>query len=209
MARVTKELIITHSREYLKEVRFKKIVSLSALLKAIGVSKGVFYYYFKDKEELLYEIIIPDIKQKELEVSKKISKFPTLRERLHFMFGFFTDKKLADELNELENFYLYLLHHTSESKFFVAIYDKIQKSRKSLILQQIRYFNIKITRDIMILVDYVDDTMIFYHIFNKKIRDKAPKREIIAIIDVLCRLIENTGKKSAKKRKSKQNAIDS
>ena len=200
MARATKELIITRSREYLKKLRFAKPVSLSALLKAIGVSKGVFYYYFKDKEELLYEIIIPDIKKKELELSKKVAQFPTLKERLRFMFEVFTNEKLIDELNEIENFYFYLLHHTSESKFFATIYDKIQKSRKSLILQQIRYFNIKITKDINILLDYIHDTIIYYHIFNKKVRGKAPRREILAFVDMLCRIIE--GEKVRKKSES-------
>lgn len=202
MARVTKELIITRSREYLKVVRFAKPMSLSALLKSIGVSKGVFYYYFKDKEELFYEIIIPDIKQKELEISKKVSKFPTLKERLHFMFELFTDEKLDAELNEVENFYLYSLHNTSKSKFFAAIYDKIKKSRKSLILQQIRYFNIKITKDITTLLDYIHDTVIFYHIFNKRLKGKAPRREISAFVDMLCRMIE--GEKVRKKSESKR-----
>lgn len=202
MARVTKELIITRSREYLKVVRFAKPVSLSALLKSIGVSKGVFYYYFKDKEELFYEIIIPDIKQKELEISKKVSKFPTLKERLRVMFELFTDEKLDAELNEVENFYLYSLHNTNKSKFFAAIYDKIKKSRKSLILQQIRYFNIKITKDITTLLDYIHDTVIFYHIFNKRLKGKAPRREISAFVDMLCRMIE--GEKVRKKSESKR-----
>lgn len=193
MARVTKELIIARSREYLKMVRFSKPVSLSALLKAIGVSKGVFYYYFKDKEELLYAIIIPDIKKKELEISKKVSQFSTLKERLRVMFELFTNEKLSDELNEVENFYLFLLQNTCESKFFADIYNKIQKSRKSLILQQIRYFNVKITKDINILLDYIHDTVIYYHIFNKKIKGKPPRREILAFVDMLCRFIE--GKK--------------
>lgn len=190
MAKITKELIITRSREYLKDIHCKKPVSLSSLLKAIGVSKGVFYYYFKDKDELFYAIIIPDIKQKESEISKKISAFSTLKERLHFMFEIFTNEKLVDELNKIENFYLYFLHHTSESKFFAAIYDEIQKSRKSLVLQQIRYFNIKITKDINILLDYIHDTIIYYYIFNKKIKGKPPKREISAFVDMLCRMIE-------------------
>ncbi len=200
MARVTKELIITRSREYLKVVRFKKIVSLSDLLKAIGVSKGVFYYYFKDKGELFYEIIIPDIEQKEKEIAKKIAKFPTLKERLHFMFEIFTNENLASELNEIEAFHLYLLHNIGKSKFFSTIHDKISKSRKSLILQQIRYFNIKITKDITILLDYVNDTMIFYYIFNKRLKDKSPRREIVSFIDMLCRMIE--GEKVRKKSES-------
>lgn len=191
MAKITKELIIARAREHLKSIRFKKPVSLSALLKAIGVSKGVFYYYFKDKDELFYAIIIPDIKQKESEVSKKISTFPTLRERLHFMFEIFIDEKLDNELNEMENFYLYWLHNAGKSQFFTTIYDKIKKTRKSIMLQQIRYYNIPITRDITALIDYIHDTIIFYHSFNRRLKGKAPRREIANFVDILCRLIES------------------
>lgn len=211
MAKGTKELIIENTRAYLKSLGVLKSVSLSMILKAIGISKGTFYHYFKDKDELFYEVFIPEMKQKEIIFTKELSKLPTLRERLHFMFNLLIDDKYEKELNDMENFTIYFFFESSDIgklKVFKTIHDEISKTRKSLIMQQIRYYNIKITKDISILVDYVDDTMIFYHIFNKKIRDKAPKREIIAVIDVLCRLIENAGKKSAKKRESKQNAID-
>lgn len=191
MAKITKELIISRAREHLKSVRFKKPISLSSILKAIGVSKGVFYYYFKDKDELFYAIIIPDIKQKESEVSKKISTFPTLKERLRFMFEIFINEKLDNELNEMENFYLYLLNNEGKSKFFAAIYEKIKKSRKSIFLQQIRHYNIPITRDITTLLDYIHDTIIYYHAFNKKLKGKAPRREIANFVEMLCSVIES------------------
>lgn len=197
MANATKAIIIENTRNYLKAKGILKNISLSAILSDIGVSKGTFYYYFKDKNALLYEVIIPDIEQKEIEISKQVSKFPTLKERLHFMFELFTNENLSNELNEVENFYLYLLHHTGDSKFFATIYDKIRKSRKGLILRQIRYFNITITKDINILLDYIHDTVIFYHIFNKKLKGKAPRREIANFVDMLCRLIES--QKSTKK----------
>ena len=195
MAKITKELIIAHSREYLKTIKCKKLVSLSSLLKAIGVSKGVFYYYFKDKDELFYEIIIPDIKQKELEISKKISALSTLNERLHCIFDVFINDELDDKLNKVENFYLYFLNNAEKSNLFVVIYDKIKKLRKSLILQQIRYHNIPISRDIMTLIDYIEDTIMLYYIFNKKLKNKPPRREIANLIDMLCRLIQKGRKK--------------
>ena len=191
MAKITKELIIARSREYLKDIHCKKPVSLSSLLKAIGVSKGVFYYYFKDKDELFYAIIIPDIKQKESEISKKISAFSTLKERLHCIFEVFTNKKLDSKLNEIENFYLYFINNAEKSKLFATIYDNIKKSRKSLILQQIRYYNIPLTRDMITLIDYIEDTMMLYNIFHKKLKGKTPRREISAFVDMLCRMIES------------------
>ena len=39
--------------------------------------------------------------------------------------------------------------------------------------------------------------MIFYHIFHKKLKGKAPKYEIIGVIDMLCKMIES--EKVAKK----------
>ena len=73
MAKGTKELIIKNTRAYLKSLGVLKSVSLSMILKAIGISKGTFYHYFKDKDELFYEVIIPEIRQKEIEINKQIS----------------------------------------------------------------------------------------------------------------------------------------
>ena len=119
------------------------------------------------------------------------------------MFELFTNNALENELKSVENFTIHLFFEDSDIgklKAFRKIYDEISKSRKSLIMQQIRYYNIKITKDISILVDYVIDTMIFYHIFRKKLKGKAPKREIIGFIDMLCRLLEN--EKAAKKARN-------
>lgn len=202
MAKVTKELIVENTRKYLKTLNCIKPPSLATILNEIGVSKGVFYYYFNDKDELLYEVIIPVMKQKENEISKKISTFPTLKERLHFMFEIFTDDKLANHLNEVENFYIHLFFddNLSKSKSMRKVVDRISKKRKSLILQQIRYYNIKITNDINILIDYIIDTMIFYHIFHSKLNGKTPKREIVSFIDMLCKILEN--EKPTKKREN-------
>ncbi len=203
MAKGTKEIIIENTRKYLKSLGFLKSISLSDILKGIGVSKGVFYYHFKDKDELLYEVIIPEIRQKEIEINKQISKLPSLRERLHFMFELFTNNALENELKFVENFTIHLFFEDSDIgklKAFRKIHDEISQSRKSLIMQQIRYYNIKITKDISILVDYVIDTMIFYHIFRKKLKGKAPKREIMGVIDMLCRLLEN--EKATKKARN-------
>ena len=203
MANGTKEQIIKNTRNYLKSLGFSKSISLSAILKAIGVSKGVFYYYFKDKDELFYEVIIPEIRKKEIEINKKISKLPSLHERLHFMFELFTNESLENELKNIENFTIHLFFEDNEIgklRAFRKIHDEISQSRKSLIMQQIRYYNIKITKDISILVDYIIDTMIFYHIFRKKLKGKSPKREIISVIDMLCRMLE--GEKVAKKARN-------
>lgn len=204
MAKGTKELIIENTRAYLKSLGVLKSVSLSMILKAIGISKGTFYHYFKDKDELFYEVIIPEIRQKEIEINKQISKLPSLRERLHFMFELFTNDALENELKSVENFTIHLLFFEDSDigklKAFRKIHDEISQSRKSLIMQQIRYYNIKITKDISILVDYVIDTMIFYHIFRKKLKGKAPKREIMGFIDMLCRLLEN--EKATKKARN-------
>lgn len=193
MAKVTKELIIKNTREYLKNLDFTKPVSLALMLKEIGISKGVFYYYFKNKDELLCDVIIPDIEQKEIEINKKISNISTFRGRLQFMFEIFTNDKLAKNLNELEKFYTYLFFddNISKSKAFKHIVAKVSKMRKSLILKQIRFFNIKLTKDMSVLIDYIVDTMIFYHIYNKRLNAKSPKKEISNFIDIVCRMLES------------------
>ena len=203
MASGTKEQIIKSTRAYLKSLRCTKPPSLARILRAIGISKGTFYYYFKDADELIYAVIIPDMEQKEREINKKIAQFATLHERLHFMFELFTNESLENELKNIENFTIHLFFEDNEIgklKAFRKIHDEISQSRKSLIMQQIRYYNIKITKDISILVDYIIDTMIFYHIFRKKLKGKSPKREIVGVIDMLCRMID--GEKVAKKARN-------
>lgn len=192
MAKVTREIIIENTRTYLKNLDFTKPISLTSLLKNIGISKGVFYYYFKNKDELIYDVTIPDIEAREIEINKKISKIPTLKERLHFMFEIFTNDNFAKSLNELEKFYTYLFfdNNISKQKAFKNIITKVSKMRKSLILKQIRFFNIKTTKDVNILIDYIVDTMIFYHIYNKRLNAKNPKKEISNIIDAVCRMLE-------------------
>lgn len=193
MANVTRKLIIENTKKYLKSLDLSKPVSLASILKGIGISKGVFYYYFKDKDELLYDAIIPDIKQREMEINRQISNLPTFRERLHFMFEFFTNDKFAKHLNGVEKFYIhfFLNDNASKSKTFRHIITRVSKTRKSLILKQIRYYDIKLTKDVNILIDYIVDTMIFYHIYNKKLHSKNPKKEISNFIDTFCRILDN------------------
>ncbi|MGX2983710.1 TetR/AcrR family transcriptional regulator [Helicobacter sp. 23-1045] len=193
MAKVTKEQIIEKTRKYLKSLGVLKSISLCAILRYIGISKGVFYYHFKDKDELLYEVMIPEIRKKEAEISKHIATLPTLKERLHFMFELYENEKLEKELKAVENFTIYFFFESSDIgklKAFKNIHNEIIKSRKTLIHQQIRYYNIKITKDISILVDYIIETMIFYHIYHKKLNGKSPRREIISVIDMLCKMLD-------------------
>lgn len=200
MARYTKEQIIKQAKIYLRDINNIRFASLDSILKELGISKGVFYYYFKDKNDLLYEVIIREVDIKKKEIEKKISELETLREKLNYIFSIFIDTALKDDLRALEDFYIYLFfeNNIAKNKPLKKIYTQINKDRKSLILQQIKFHNIKITKDIIILTDYMIDTIMFYHLFKKRLKGKNPRKEVSDFINTICNLLDKKYSKNTK-----------
>lgn len=206
MAKDTKEQIIRQAKIYLRDINHIRFASLDSILKKLGISKGVFYYHFKSKDDLLYEVIIREIDTKRKEMSKEISKLNTLQEKLYHTFLVFIDSNLGNDLKELENFYIYLFfeNNISKNKALKKLYTQINKNRKSIILQQIKFHNIKITKEVITLTDYMIDTMMFYHLFNKRLKGKNPHKEIRDFINTICNILENKfSLNNAKKAKAK------
>ncbi|WP_181881728.1 TetR/AcrR family transcriptional regulator [Helicobacter sp. MIT 14-3879] len=202
----TKEQIIQKTRIYLQNIDCVRTISLDSILEEVGISKGVFYYYFKNKDDLLYQAVIPDIDEREKEINREISKLDTLREKIYLIFGIFVDENMKDKLKSLEEFYIYLFfeNNINRKKALKKIYTRINKGRKSIILRQIKFHNIKLTKELTILTNYVMDSIMLYHIFCKRFRDKSTKKEIINFLNVFCDLIETKfEKQDAQKRRQK------
>lgn len=206
MAKDTKEQIIRQAKIYLRDINNVRFASLDSILKKLGISKGVFYYHFKSKDDLLYEVIIREVDTKRKEMSKEISKLNTLQEKLCYIFLVLIDSNLSNDLKELEDFYIYLFfeNNISKNKALKKLYTQINKNRKSIILQQIKFHNIKITKEVITLTDYMIDTMMFYHLFNKRLKGKNPHKEIRDFINTICNILENKfSLNNAKKAKAK------
>lgn len=86
--------------------------SLTKFITSLNMSKGLFYYYFQTKEELIFKVI----KNKEKiifdEIEKKISEAETFYDKLLALFSFYLDssipKNLAFTKLMKDIFYMYI-----------------------------------------------------------------------------------------------------
>jgi len=76
-----REKIISVSSELFHKYGYNS-VGLSAILKAVGLPKGSFYYYFSSKEDLLLEVI-------RYFVNETIALFNSFPKTIQGLFGFF------------------------------------------------------------------------------------------------------------------------
>jgi AcrR family transcriptional regulator len=72
--------------------------SLTKFIASLNMSKGLFYYYFQTKEELIFKVI----KNKEKiifdEIEKKISEAETFYDKLLALFSFYLDSSIPENL---------------------------------------------------------------------------------------------------------------
>ncbi len=72
--------------------------SLTKFITSLNMSKGLFYYYFQTKEELIFKVI----KNKEKiifdEIEKKISEAETFYDKLLALFSFYLDSSIPENL---------------------------------------------------------------------------------------------------------------
>ncbi|MDE6886238.1 MAG: TetR/AcrR family transcriptional regulator [Helicobacteraceae bacterium] len=189
----TKEKIIKKCNQCIAKNPKFMYLNLNAILEELDISKGSFYYYFKSKDDLIYQAINPRFEELYLKVQKSIIKSQSLKEQLcHFFFPAI-DSTLESELIYIENNYKYLFfeENIKKSKILRKLFLKGRKQRKNLILKIIKLNGIKINKEASILMGYMMDTVISYTIFHKILYDKYPRQEIIEVIDTLCNLIES------------------
>ena len=89
-----------------------KAVTMSDLEKATGLTKGAFYHYFKNKEEIFIEIINKYYLSDQLFDNKVVSKMKTLKEYIDYTIRYIEIKieKIKDlTKNKLPDPYLFLL----------------------------------------------------------------------------------------------------
>ncbi len=72
--------------------------SLTKFITSLNMSKGLFYYYFQTKEELIFKVI----KNKEKiifdEIEKRISRAETFYDKLLALFSFYLDSSIPENL---------------------------------------------------------------------------------------------------------------
>ena len=191
-----KEEIIQKTIEFINETKENKIdnLTLNVILKHLGISKGSFYYHFKSKDDLLFQAINPLIKNQTQKFKQNIKKLNNLKEQFLLLFEPFVIDPNNDNLKHIENFYinLFFKEYTNQSKFLNTkkLYTKIKNDRKSLLIQALKYNDIKVDKKLTTLIEFVDITMMFYYWSNKILYNKQTNNEIADLIDMLCNLIE-------------------
>ena len=168
-------------------------LTLNAILKHLGISKGSFYYHFKSKDDLLFQTINPLITKHTQEFKQNIKKLNNLKEQFNLLFEPFIIEE-DDKLKNIESLYvnLFFKEYTDKAKLqnTKKIYTKVRNDRKSLLLQALKYNDIKVDKKLTILIDFLDTTMMFYYYVNKILYKKRINNEISDLIDMLCNLIE-------------------
>lgn len=193
-----KEEIIEKTKEMLNDLKQydpMKEISLNTILQNLGISKGSFYYHFSSKDDLLYQTISPDIKKQTKYLQQQIKKLDTLKDKFFLLFEpFISDNDLRRIY--LENFYMHLFFQANLKKnmndinIFKKLHTEIKKNRKQLLLQSVKSNGIKVDKKVILLLDYIDNTVVFYCLYYKILHNKDTKNEIIAFIDMMCHMIE-------------------
>lgn len=189
-----KEEIIEKTRKMLSDFKQNNSIeefSLNTILQNLGISKGSFYYHFSSKDDLLYQTISPDIDKQTKGLEQKIKKLDTLKDKFYLLFEPFVSDN-DQRLIALENFYMHLFfkESTSYKSVFIKLHAKIKKHRKILLLQSVKSNEIKVDKKIIAILDYIDNTIIFYYLYYRVLHNKHPKNEIITFIDTMCHMIE-------------------
>ena len=72
--------------------------SLNKFIESLNMSKGQFYYYFKTKEELIFEVIDRKSEKFFEETETKISEAQTFYEKLLALFSFYLDSAAPENI---------------------------------------------------------------------------------------------------------------
>ena len=195
--RTQKQDIIEKTREIIDESKRRgEDLSLNALLQKLNVSKGSFYYHFKNKDDLLYQAISPIIKKHAQELAENIKSLELLRDKFHLLFNVFTGDDFEQKLVFLERFYVKLLSSKNgDDGVFKKLHNEIKKSRIQLLLQALKSSGVKIDKKTTALVEYMETTMMFYYLYHKALSSRNPRSEICLFIDTMCGIFEKQSKK--------------
>ncbi len=86
--------------------------SLNKFIESLNMSKGQFYYYFKTKEELIFEVIDKKSEKFFIDTEKEINEAQTFSEKILALFSFYLvlsypENKYFDKLMKY-TYYIYL-----------------------------------------------------------------------------------------------------
>lgn len=190
-----KNIIIARAQEIFAQRDDFFSINLSDILKELNISKGSFYHYFKNKDDLIYHLVTISIDDYHNDMQKKIIRLKTIKEQLCHLFIPILDSKLKNQLESIERYHKYLFfeNNINKNNFIKKTYKKMLKERKALALKILKINNISVKAgdEAVILLNYLIDTVVFYSIYNKSLYRKQPVDEILGIIDVIYKLLRH------------------
>lgn len=187
---MNKETIIEKTREILETNKdFFYNISLNDILENLKISKGGFYHHFNSRDDLIYQVISPIIKEQTKTTKQNIKNTNTLKEKFYLLYEpYYKDDH--NKLNLIANFYIKSLQNVDKKSLFIKLQSEIKKSRKTIFIQSMKYSKITISKEILLLFDYIDSTLIFYYFYHKSLHNRYVKNEIVAFLDIVCDIIE-------------------
>ncbi len=105
--------------------------SLNAFIASLNMSKGQFYYYFKTKDELAFEVLKRKSRELIQHAKLEAAKKSTFKEKLFETFAYYIDDTNQEYLtcNKIVNGILHLLLNSTDiqiREFNDEIYDTVQ-----------------------------------------------------------------------------------
>ncbi|PAF49123.1 hypothetical protein BKH41_03280 [Helicobacter sp. 12S02232-10] len=175
--------------------------SLNAFLNEIKIPKGVFYYYFKSKDELIFEILSSLSETYRIRLENQLYSSKTLREKLMHIFDIycFTKKRNFEICEFYADFFSYTLN--TQNKLFKQHIKKIKEDTKYLITQSFHtdIASKKRLENALAMSEFlsfgIDSFFLCYEILSDGKRDmrkhwKIKNREILIFIEAICDLLE-------------------
>lgn len=166
-------------------------LTISQVAKAANVGKGTIYDYFKNKEDIVFEIINNLMQEYNVAKEEKISKFDSSKDKIKAFFDFFYNNEYI-ELRELyKEFVSITLANPQENMldFLSSSFESYHSWLREIIQNgidrgELKPISLKLTKGLFVLGD---GFFITNSITN---RSSSVKNDIDEYIDALFELIE-------------------
>jgi len=166
-------------------------ITISQIAKNAGIGKGTFYEYFKDKNELLFELVEQLMSQYNEYIEEKIALQESAREKIKVFYEFFYAKEAKDFRTLYQKFTAISLLAPSEEiiEFQTGCFDAYQKWVGVIIEESIKNGELKpIAKDLILCMFAMGKGMFIMSETTTSITDL--KKEIDKIVDDVFILVE-------------------
>jgi len=167
-------------------------ITISQIAKNAGIGKGTFYEYFKDKNELLFELVEQLMTDYNKHIEQKIDLKKSAREKIKVFYEFFYTKEAKDFRTLYQKFTAVSLLSPSKEiiEFQTGCFDFYQEWVGKIIEESIKNGELKpLAKDLILCMFAMGKGMFIMSKTTTSICDL--KKEIDKIVDDVFILVEN------------------